>query len=94
MYKNMGNDVELAKKARKLQKQLNSEALKLEKAQQTQKEHDYRIKGLEERLDSVKKETNDVEERCQLLQQQISKYENDKVEQETEMAQKEHEKRE
>ena len=68
MYKNMGNDVELAKKARKLQKQLNSEALKLEKAQQTQKEHDYRIKGLEERLDSVKKETNDVEERCQLLQ--------------------------
>jgi len=33
MYKNMGNDVELAKKARKLQKQLNSEALKLEKAQ-------------------------------------------------------------
>jgi hypothetical protein len=28
------------------------------------------------------------------LQQQISKFENDKVEQETEMAQKEHEKRE
>ena len=29
----MGNDIELAKKARKFQKNLNSEALKLEKAQ-------------------------------------------------------------
>ena len=89
----MGNDIELTKKARKLQKQLNSEALKLEKAQQQQKEHEYRIKGLEERLDVVKKETNEVEERCQLLQQQISKHENEKVEKETEIAQKEVEKK-
>lgn len=93
LYKNMGNDIELTKKARKLQKQLNSEALKLEKAQQQQKEHEYRIKGLEERLDVVKKETNEVEERCQLLQQQISKHENEKVEKETEIAQKEVEKK-
>lgn len=71
----MNSDIELAKKARKFQKNLNSEALKLEKAQQTNKEHQYRKNALEERLDSTKKEVNDVEEKNQLLAQQISKYE-------------------
>lgn len=37
-------------------------------------------------MDAIKKDTNDVEEKCQLLQQQISRLENEKIEKETDMA--------
>ena len=51
------------------------------------------MKTMEENYELMKKETNEVDERNQFLQQQISKYENEKVERETEYAQREQERR-
>lgn len=93
MMQNMQTETMLTKKARNLTKQLNNENLKLEKAQQQQKEHEYKLKALEERLESVKKETAEVDAAVIQLSIEYSRLDNVRVEQVNEYAQREQEKK-
>ena len=43
----------------------------MEKAEQQKTDHDYKLHTLEEKLEAVKKDTNDVEERNNTLSAQI-----------------------
>ena len=45
--------------------------MRLEKAEQQKTDHDYKIKTLDEKLDAVKKETNEIDERNNLLSTEI-----------------------
>ena len=87
--KNMHNERKLGEKISQLKKNLSHEGLKLEKANQQKKDHEQKLKTLEERLEQVKKETNDVDERNTILQTEISKLESQKQEQASDFAQKE-----
>jgi chromosome segregation ATPase len=73
---------------------LTNEVLKLDKSHQTRKDHEYKLKALDEKLEMAKKETATVDENNQQLTAEISKLENMKVERENEYAQAEQKKRE
>ena len=72
---------------------LSNETLRLEKAEQQKTEHEYKLRTLEEKLDTVKKETNDIDERNNLLTTQIMQLEAKRQEQESHFAQAEQQKR-
>lgn len=93
MSDNQAKETQLQQKTKKIALELSSEVLKLEKAQQQQKEHDYKLKALEEKLDLAKKDTAQVDENNQMHQSEISKLENMKVERENEYAQAEQRKK-
>lgn len=67
--------------------------MRLEKAEQQKTDHEYKLRTLEEKLDAVKKETNDVDEKNNLLSTQAVALENEKQAQNAAFAQAEQEKR-
>jgi chromosome segregation ATPase len=93
MTDNQAKETQLQQRTKKIALELSSEVLKLEKAQQQQKEHEYKLKALEEKLDIAKKDTAQVDENNQGYQSEISKLENQKVERENEYAQAEQKKK-
>ena len=82
----MVNERKLGEKISQLKKSLSHEGLKLEKANQQKKDHEQNLKTLEERLEQVKKDTAEKEERTGILQTEISKLESQKQEQAAEFA--------
>jgi len=54
---NQAKETQLQKRSKQIFLEMQSETLKLEKSQQAQKEHEYKLKALEEKLDLAKKET-------------------------------------
>lgn len=65
--KNMQNERKLSEKISQLKKSLSNETLRLEKAEQQKTDHEYKLRTLEEKLEAVKKDTIDVDERINLL---------------------------
>ena len=90
---NMINENKLAEKMSQLKKKVSTETLNLEKVQQDQKNHEINLKQLEEKLDTAKKETNEVDERNTLLSSEISRLESLKQEQASNFAMEEQAKR-
>lgn len=62
--------------------------MKLEKANQQQNDQKYKMNSLEERLEQVKKDTNEVDDRNQHLSSTIAKLENEKQDKVSEYEQK------
>lgn len=50
MTDNQAKETQLQQRTKKIALELSSEVLKLEKAQQQQKEHEYKLKALQEKL--------------------------------------------
>lgn len=63
----MQNERKLSEKISQLKKSLSNETLRLEKAEQQKTDHEYKLRTLEEKLEAVKKDTIDVDERINLL---------------------------
>lgn len=84
-------DVErqLSSKANLLTKQLMNEALNLEKAQQQQKKNEETLKELENTLGDVNRDVETIQERRAALKAEIHLLENDKVDIENEIKNKE-----
>ena len=93
MTDNQAKETMLQKKTKEIALDLSSEVLKYEKAQTALKEHEYKLRALEEKLEHAKKDTALVDDNNQYFQSQISKLETAKVESENEYAQAEQKKK-
>ncbi|CDW91529.1 UNKNOWN [Stylonychia lemnae] len=91
---NMENEQQLMKRARTLQKELQNEVLKLEKAQQQQKQNEETLKELNNTINDVRRTIETIEERRQVLRQEIHQLENEKQDLEGDIIQKQTQERE
>ena len=57
MSDNQAKETQLQKRTKAVGLELSNENLKLEKAQQQQKDHEYKLHALKEKLDAAKKDT-------------------------------------
>ena len=69
--KEMQNERKLSEKVSHYKKALSNETLRLEKAEQQKTDHDYKIRTLEEKQEEVKKQTSEIDDRLNLLAQEI-----------------------
>eukprot|EP00347_Sterkiella_histriomuscorum_P000313 403376359 len=91
---NMENEQQLMKRARALQKELQNEVLKLEKAQQQQKQNEETLKELNNTINDVRRTIETIEERRQVLRQEIHVLENQKLDLESDINVKQTQERE
>lgn len=80
---------QLSSKATLLHKQLMTENLNLEKAQQQQKKNEETLRELENTIGEVNKDVETIQERRAALKAEIHLLESDKIELENEIKQKE-----
>ena len=81
----MENEQTLMKKARALQKELSNELLKHEKTQQQQAENEALLKELNNQVIEVKKEIENINDRCNDLNAEYSKLDLEKIDLEGEI---------
>jgi hypothetical protein len=79
LEQNYSNEKLLLQRGHSLKKSLQAENLKLEKAQTQQNEHRYTLQALNEKLDTVKKNFNEIDEVNAVLHSNISALESKKV---------------
>jgi len=82
----MQNERKLSEKISQLKKALSNETLRLEKAEQQKTDHEYKLKTLVEKQTAVKNDTNDVDERNNLLATEIVQLDARKQEQASDFA--------